>query len=166
MDNEAADWALPMEKNKAAVEMGRKGGIKGGAMRAARMTPEERAASARQAAQARWARVASEAKAGTDVVLDPLGRPTKPFVFELSAEEALFISEAKGSGGQQTLHRKLVEDLAKGNLTIEMDDRQLGELIRYMTRYGSGGFQERLRRAFARSFLDLFNPIFGAERRV
>ena len=35
---------------------GRKGGQKGGASRAAKLTPEERAASARKAAQARWKR--------------------------------------------------------------------------------------------------------------
>jgi hypothetical protein len=37
---------------KAAA--GRKGGIKGGTARAAKMTPEERAASAKKAAAARW----------------------------------------------------------------------------------------------------------------
>ena len=41
-------------KNQAAAEMGRRGGKKGGAARAAKMTPEERAASARQAARSRW----------------------------------------------------------------------------------------------------------------
>lgn len=38
---------------KAAA--GRKGGLKGGAARAAKMTPEERSESARKAATARWA---------------------------------------------------------------------------------------------------------------
>jgi len=42
-------------KNPAAVALGRKGGKKGGPARAASMTPEERAASARKADQARWA---------------------------------------------------------------------------------------------------------------
>jgi hypothetical protein len=42
-------------KDPAAVELGRKGGQIGGARRAAAMTPEERSASARKAAQARWA---------------------------------------------------------------------------------------------------------------
>ena len=42
-------------KNAAAVELGRKGGLKGGKARAAKMTPEERTAAARKAAQARWA---------------------------------------------------------------------------------------------------------------
>lgn len=41
-------------KDPAAVALGRKGGLKGGKARAARMTPEERAESARKAAQARW----------------------------------------------------------------------------------------------------------------
>lgn len=42
-------------KNPAAVELGRKGGQKGGKARAAKMTPEERSAAARKAAAARWA---------------------------------------------------------------------------------------------------------------
>jgi hypothetical protein len=44
------------KKNAAAVALGRKGGQKGGPARAAKMTPEERSASARKAVQARWAR--------------------------------------------------------------------------------------------------------------
>jgi hypothetical protein len=42
-------------KNPAAVELGRRGGQKGGKARAAKMTPEERSASAKKAAAARWA---------------------------------------------------------------------------------------------------------------
>jgi hypothetical protein len=41
-------------KDPAAVALGRKGGLKGGKARAAKMTPAERAESARKAAQARW----------------------------------------------------------------------------------------------------------------
>jgi hypothetical protein len=41
-------------KNPAAVELGRKGGLKGGKARAASMTPEERSEAARKAARARW----------------------------------------------------------------------------------------------------------------
>jgi hypothetical protein len=41
-------------KNPAAVELGRKGGLKGGKARATKMTAEERSESARKAAQARW----------------------------------------------------------------------------------------------------------------
>lgn len=44
----------PGEKDPAAVALGRKGGKKGGAVRASRMTPEERAEIARVAAAARW----------------------------------------------------------------------------------------------------------------
>ena len=38
----------------AAALIGRTGGLKGGKARAAKLTPEERSASARKAAQARW----------------------------------------------------------------------------------------------------------------
>jgi hypothetical protein len=41
-------------KDPAAVALGRKGGLKGGKARAAKMTPEERSESARRAARARW----------------------------------------------------------------------------------------------------------------
>jgi hypothetical protein len=46
-------------KNRAAAELGRRGGMKGGAARAARMSPEERSASARSAATMRWAKMPS-----------------------------------------------------------------------------------------------------------
>jgi hypothetical protein len=38
----------------AARELGRRGGLKGGKARAAKMTPEERTESAKKAAAARW----------------------------------------------------------------------------------------------------------------
>jgi hypothetical protein len=41
-------------KNPAAVALGRKGGLKGGKARAAKLTAEQRSASARLAAKARW----------------------------------------------------------------------------------------------------------------
>ena len=41
-------------KDPAAVELGRRGGLKGGKARAAKMTPEERSEAARKAAEARW----------------------------------------------------------------------------------------------------------------
>jgi hypothetical protein len=43
-------------KDPAAVALGRKGGLKGGKARAAKMTPEERTEAARKAAEARWAK--------------------------------------------------------------------------------------------------------------
>lgn len=45
------------EKNPHAMALGKMGGSKGGKTRAARLTPEERSASARAAALARWAKV-------------------------------------------------------------------------------------------------------------
>ncbi|MGD0578761.1 MAG: hypothetical protein ABSC08_07520 [Bryobacteraceae bacterium] len=48
------------EKNPAAVALGRKGGKRGGPARAAKLTPEQRSASARNAVQVRWARKAKE----------------------------------------------------------------------------------------------------------
>jgi len=41
-------------KDPAAVSLGRRGGLKGGKARAATLTPEQRSASARKAAKARW----------------------------------------------------------------------------------------------------------------
>lgn len=42
------------KKNQAAVELGRLGGNKGGKARAEKLTPEQRSAIAKKAAQARW----------------------------------------------------------------------------------------------------------------
>ena len=42
-------------KNPAAVALGKLGGQKGGRARAERMTPEQRSAAARRAAEIRWA---------------------------------------------------------------------------------------------------------------
>jgi hypothetical protein len=41
-------------KDPAAVALGRKGGLKGGKARAAKLTPEERSEAAKKAARARW----------------------------------------------------------------------------------------------------------------
>ena len=53
---EAEKLAPDKGKNPAAVELGRRGGLKGGPARAAKLTPEQRSASARMAAKARWSR--------------------------------------------------------------------------------------------------------------
>ncbi|MHB1550465.1 MAG: hypothetical protein ACYCX6_04630 [Vulcanimicrobiaceae bacterium] len=42
------------EKNEAARQLGRLGGLKGGHARAAALTPEQRKESAKKAAEARW----------------------------------------------------------------------------------------------------------------
>jgi hypothetical protein len=55
-DRLGEDGCVTEEKNPAAVELGRRGDLKGGKARAAKMTPEERSESARKAAKARWAK--------------------------------------------------------------------------------------------------------------
>jgi hypothetical protein len=45
---------MPEEKNKAAQELGRLGGLKGGKARAEKLTKEQRSEIARKAAKARW----------------------------------------------------------------------------------------------------------------
>jgi hypothetical protein len=45
-----------MAKNAAAVELGRKGGLKGGKARAESMTAKKRREIAKKAAKARWAK--------------------------------------------------------------------------------------------------------------
>ena len=45
-----------IDKDPAAVELGRRGGLKGGKARAARLSEEERQDAARHAAKTRWAR--------------------------------------------------------------------------------------------------------------
>ena len=45
----------PTAKDPLAVELGRRGGLKGGKARAAKLTPEQRKEIAKKAAEARWA---------------------------------------------------------------------------------------------------------------
>lgn len=53
---EAEEPDLDAGKNPAAVELGRKGGLKGGKARAEKMSAEERSEAAKRAAAARWHR--------------------------------------------------------------------------------------------------------------
>jgi hypothetical protein len=55
-DETAATEAADDGKDPAAVALGRKGGLKGGKARAAKLTPEQRSAAAKKAAQTRWSR--------------------------------------------------------------------------------------------------------------
>jgi hypothetical protein len=49
------EWGMAKTgKNAAAVALGRLGGLKGGKARARKLTADQRAASARKAARARW----------------------------------------------------------------------------------------------------------------
>jgi hypothetical protein len=49
-------WRMAEEKNPAAVALGKLGGRKGGKARAEKLTPEQRSAIAKKAAEARWAK--------------------------------------------------------------------------------------------------------------
>lgn len=51
---EAPKTEPPPAKNQAAVELGRLGGKKGGAARAAKLTPARKSAIAKKAAAKRW----------------------------------------------------------------------------------------------------------------
>lgn len=51
-----AEPETPDRRDPAAVERGRKGGLKGGKARAASMTPAERKVAAQKAIQSRWNR--------------------------------------------------------------------------------------------------------------
>jgi len=54
-----------LKKNPHAVALGKMGGSKGGKRRAAKMTPEERSASAKKAAVARWAKEKKQSTHGS-----------------------------------------------------------------------------------------------------
>ena len=54
LDAVVPDAELPKEKNPAAVALGRLGGLKGGAARAAKLTAEQRKEIAKKAARQRW----------------------------------------------------------------------------------------------------------------
>ena len=54
ISGEPAPAPPPDGKDPAAVALGRKGGLKGGKARAAKMTKAQRVASAKKAALARW----------------------------------------------------------------------------------------------------------------
>lgn len=85
-----------------------------------------------------------------------MGKKPKPFVFTLTPEEGEEIKGAVGSGGYQELHRRITEELQAGS-QVTFDDGEMGEMIRHMTQYGSGGFQSHLKRAFRRSLCDLLD---------
>jgi hypothetical protein len=53
-ESDSAQPAPDPNKDPHAVELGRRGGTKGGRARADKLSPEERAAIARKAARARW----------------------------------------------------------------------------------------------------------------
>ena len=78
-EQQEPDTAETEARSSAAVEMGRRGGRKGGAARAAKMTPEDRAASARLAAQRRWAKPPTGMTEVAPTPLDGEVMPPSPF---------------------------------------------------------------------------------------
>jgi hypothetical protein len=58
-----AKTRIPAAVRNYFSKLGKKGGAKGGAARAAKMTPEERSESARRAVQARWEKRGNEKSA-------------------------------------------------------------------------------------------------------
>ncbi len=80
----------------------------------------------------------------------------RPIVLTLTEEEAAELLAPVGQGGQQNFHAGILSQLQNGNRAIAFNDDQLGKLIRYMTQYGPGGFQSRLRKAFLRPLRELF----------
>jgi hypothetical protein len=83
-----------------------------------------------------------------------MGKAPKPFEMTLTEDEAAEISKPSGQGGHQSLHKRLLAVLDTGSRIFHFNDCELGELVRYMTQYGSGGFQGRLRKAFTRSLVE------------
>lgn len=84
-----------------------------------------------------------------------MGKSAKPITLTLVKSEADAILAPVGDGGQQTFQQQIINQLQGGNLTVDFDDDELGKLIRYMTQYGPGGFQGRLRKAFKRPLTEL-----------
>jgi hypothetical protein len=54
VEDRAPSPPLDPDKNQAAVELGRKGGLRGGRARSDALTPEQRREIAQRAARARW----------------------------------------------------------------------------------------------------------------
>lgn len=64
-------------KNPAAVALGRLGGLKGGAARAAALSPKKRSAIAAKAAKARWSATKGTTRRETVKTQYPLQKPAK-----------------------------------------------------------------------------------------
>lgn len=60
-----ATEAVDSTKNRAAVELGRRGGLRGGLARAEKLTKQQRSEIARKAAQSRWRRPEDDLAAET-----------------------------------------------------------------------------------------------------
>jgi hypothetical protein len=72
---QASEVRLDAGKDPAAVSLGRRGGLKGGPARAAKLTAVQRRDSARKAARARWAK--ADPKAAKPMILPPDPSPRR-----------------------------------------------------------------------------------------
>lgn len=84
-------------------------------------------------------------------------REAKPFEFDLTPEEASYMTDTPitGSGGRQSLQRKLKKQLEDHPCHVVLTDAELGRLCRYIGRYEDGGAQDRFRNAFGRVLKEL-----------
>ena len=87
-----------------------------------------------------------------------MAKEARRVLLHLTDNEAEVLKAPAGDGGQQGFHQFIISQLENGNLDVAFDDDQLGKLMRYMTQYGPGGFQGRLRKAFRRSLAQLITP--------
>lgn len=64
-------------------------------------------------------------------------------IIELTAEQEKALSrKVNGSGGWQTILRKLQSKSEEGSLSLS--PTEVGKILRYSRKYGAGGFQDRL----------------------
>ena len=101
-------------KDPAAVALGRKGGKRGGPARAAKLTPEQRSASARKAVTARWAKV----KKSTDYTkvkraTMERNKPTSPAAADNSDQAVLSLLKRIKATDDPTEIRKLSDQLER-----------------------------------------------------
>jgi hypothetical protein len=103
--------------------------------------------------------------ASWDCAEESMPRAYRPISITLTAEQAAEIMDPEGVGGQQDLAIAVREQLQGGNLTIELSHPLPGKLVRYMTSYGPGGFQDRLRWAFRAPLIKMLQrPLRGRQR--
>lgn len=78
---------------------------------------------------------------------DEDGMRTTQFTVVVSEDIRAFFDTAviKGTGGFQSLCRKLKEELANGDV-LSMDEALFRRVVRCAEHYGDGGFQTRMRK--------------------
>jgi hypothetical protein len=124
----------PIEKNAAAVALGRLGGLKGGKGRAAKLSDDRRHEIAQQAAKARWAKAKGlDTEYGNNKLVYPasaaIGTPkATPKVEDDGREIDQEEKGKKGGGGngngQHPLIEGLLEELPKPKTEWPMEERK------------------------------------------